>query len=199
MWKFNSLVGLLLLGGLLNSGNAQQQPQEERGSGFGIKTNAIYWGTATPNLGVELRLGRRWSLDAECGLHPFARKEDDGSYNKSIKHFRLHPELRYWFGETFGGHFVGLHVPYLIYNVADVKWLGTEHERHQGWGTGAGLSYGYVWTLARHWHLEGTLGVGYLYLESEKYPCTSCGEKIETVKKHYVGPTQAALNLIYQF
>ena len=132
-------------------------------------------------------------------MHPFSGKEEDGSYDKSIKHFRLHPEIRYWFRQTFQGHFLGLHVPYLIYNVSDVKWLGTENERHQGWGTGAGLSYGYSWAMSKHWFLEGTLGVGYLYLESDKYTCASCGQKKETVKKHYVGPTQAALNLIYQF
>ena len=43
------------------------------------------------------------------------------------------------------------------------------------------------------------LGVGYLYLKSDKYPCANCGRKQEGIKKHYFGPTQAAINLIYQF
>ena len=116
-----------------------------------------------------------------------------------MKHLRLHPELRYWFCETFNRHFVGLHVPYLLYNVANIKWLGTEDERHEGWGTGVGVSYGYSWLLSKHWNIEATVGVGYLYLESDKYPCANCGRKQETIKKHYFGPTQAAINLIYQF
>ena len=41
--------------------------------------------------------------------------------------------------------------------------------------------------------------MGYLYLETEKYPCANCGTKLRTEKKHYFGPTQAAVNLIYQF
>ena len=82
---------------------------------------------------------------------------------------------------------------------ADIKWLGTEGERHQGWGAGAGVSYGYSWLLSRHWNLEATVGVGYLYLKSDKYPCANCGRKQEGIKKHYFGPTQAAINLIYQF
>ena len=139
------------------------------------------------------------SLEAEVGLNPFDGKNDDGIYGKSLKHLRVHPELRYWFCETFHKHFIGLHVPYLLYNVSDIKILGTENERHQGWGAGAGISYGYSWLLSKHWNLEATVGVGYLYLESEKYPCTNCGSKIETAKKHYFGPTQAAINLIYQF
>ena len=86
-----------------------------------------------------------------------------------------------------------------LYNVSDIKLLGTENERHQGWGAGVGVSYGYSWLLSKHWNLEATVGVGYLYLESEKYPCTNCGRRQEYVKKHYFGPTQAAINLIYQF
>lgn len=178
---------------------AQIDLQQEKGAVVGLKTNALYWATATPNLGLEFRLARHWSLDVEAGLNPFTGKKDDGSFGKSIKHFRVHPELRYWFCETFHGHFLGLHVPYLIYNVSDIKWLGTENERHQGWGTGAGISYGYSWVLGKHWNIEATLGVGYLYLESDKYPCANCGTKIETVKKHYVGPTQAAVSAIYLF
>lgn len=178
---------------------AQQDLGKEKGSVIGIKTNFPYWGTATFNAGIEVRLARKWSLEAEVGLNPFDGKNDDGSYGKSLKHLRVHPELRYWFCETFHKHFIGLHVPYLLYNVSDIKILGTENERHQGWGAGAGISYGYSWLLSKHWNLEATVGVGYLYLESEKYPCTNCGSKIETAKKHYFGPTQAAINLIYQF
>jgi len=53
--------------------------------------------------------------------------------------------------------------------------------------------------LGKHWNIEATVGVGYLYLESDRYPCTNCGTKQEVKKKHYVGPTQAAVNLIYVF
>lgn len=164
-----------------------------------LKTNALYWATATPNLGVEFRLAPRWSLEAEVGLNPFTGKDADGSYGKSIKHFRVHPELRYWFCETFYGHFLGVHVPYLIYNVSDISWLGTSDERHQGWGAGVGISYGYNWVVGKHWNIEATIGVGYLYLESDKYPCENCGTRIENVRKHYFGPTQAAVSAIYLF
>lgn len=179
--------------------HAQQSLPESKGSTFGLKTNIPYWGTVTPNLGAEVRLATRWTLDAEVGLNPFNGKNDDGGYGKSLKHLRVHPEIRYWFCEAFHKHFIGLHVPYLLYNVSDIKLLGTENERHQGWGTGVGLSYGYSWLLSKHWNLEATIGAGYLYLESDKYPCSHCGTKKETVKKHYFGPTQAAVNLIYMF
>ena len=164
-----------------------------------LKTNALYWATATPNLGVEFRLAPRWSLEAEVGLNPFTGKEDDGSYGKSIKHFRVHPELRYWFCETFYGHFLGVHVPYLIYNVSDISWLGTADERHQGWGAGVGVSYGYNWVVGKHWNIEATIGVGYLYLESDKYPCEDCVSRFENTRKHSFVPTEAAVSSIDLF
>ena len=171
----------------------------DKGAVWALKTNAVYWATATPNLGAEIRLAPKWTLEAEVGLNPFRGTNDDGSFGRSLKHFRLHPELRYWFCEAFYKHFLGLHIPYIIYNVSDVKLLGTENERHQGWGTGVGISYGYQWVLGKHWNIEASVGVGYLYLDSEVYPCANCGTKIRDVKKHYFGPTQAAISAVYLF
>lgn len=74
---------------------AQIDLQQEKGAVVGLKTNALYWATATPNLGLEFRLARHWSLDLEAGLNPFTGKNDDGSYGKSIKHLRVHPVLSY--------------------------------------------------------------------------------------------------------
>ena len=190
---------LFLCMGAVSSMSAQADLTKSKSSPVGIKTDIIYWGTATFNAGVEFRLAPKWTLDLEAGLNPFDGKKDDGSYGKSLKHLRVHPEVRYWFCEAFHKHFLGLHVPYLLYNVSDIKLLGTESERHQGWGTGVGISYGYSWVLSKHWNIEATVGVGYLYLESEKYPLSNCGQRIEWVKKHYVGPTQLGINLIYQF
>ena len=179
---------------------AQTSPGDDKGAVAAIKTNLPYWGVGgTFNLGAEFRLARHWTLDLEAGLNPFDGKNDDGSYDRTMKHFRAHPELRYWFCESFQGHFLGLHVPFIAYNFADLKVLDLENERRQGWGTDVGVSYGYQWLLHEHWNLEATLGVGYLYLNYDKFPCKNCGNKSEDNKKHYFGPTQAAVSLIYLF
>ena len=136
------LALLAVLFSTIGSVVAQQTVADEPGSIVTIKSNLPYWGTATFNAGVEVRLARQWTFDLEAGLNPFDDKKEDGSYGRTLKHFRLHPELRYWFCESFYKHFVGLHVPFLIYNCADVKILDLENERRQGWGTGLGLSYG---------------------------------------------------------
>ena len=69
--------------------------------------------------------------------------------------------------------------------------------RYQGWAVGAGLSYGYHWMLNRKWSLEFSLGVGYLYIDYKKYKCAQCGEAQKDAHRNYVGPTKAAINLIY--
>ena len=198
--KINRLVLFVVLICTTFALNAQEQHRiEDKGAVVGVKTNIPYWGTATFNAGVEVRLAKKWTLELEAGLNPFDGKKDDGSYGRSLKHLRLHPELRYWFCESFHKHFLGLHIPYLLYNVSDVKLLGVENERSQGWGTGVGFSYGYQWLLSKHWNLEATVGVGYPYLDYDKYPCANCGSKIESGHKHYFGPTQAAISIMYLF
>ena len=136
-WKKFLLSVLLLC--LAFPNYAQDFFSESKAPIVGLKTNIPYWGTTTPNLGIEFRLAKKWSLDIEAGLNPFDGKNDDGSYDRSLKHFRLHPEARYWFCEAFNGHFLGLHVPYLIYNIADIKILGTflavrQALEHRGYG-----------------------------------------------------------------
>ena len=198
--KINRLVLFVVLICTTFALNAQEQHRiEDKGAVVGVKTNIPYWGTATFNAGVEVRLAKKWTLELEAGLNPFDGKKDDGSYGRSLKHLRLHPELRYWFCESFHKHFLGLHIPYLLYNVSDVKLLGVENERSQGGGMGGGVSYGYQWLLSEHWNLEATVGVGYLYLDYDKYPCANCGSKIESGHKHYFGPTQAAISIMYLF
>ena len=112
---------------------AQEKLSELKGSKVGLKTNIPYWVTATFNLGMEFRLARHWSLDLEAGVNPFDGKNDDGSYDKSLRHLRIHPELRYWFCETFNGHFLGLHVPYLLYNIADIKFMRCVYEKNENY------------------------------------------------------------------
>ena len=86
-----------------------------------------------------------------------------------------------------------------------VKFLGTDARklkdtRYQGWFVGAGIEYGYAWILGRHWNLEAEIGFGYSYTRYDKYRCSGCGKKVETNQPHhYVGPTKAAINLVYLF
>ena len=84
-------------------------------------------------------------------------------------------------------------------NMPGGLWKNLEKNRFQGDLWGAGLSYGYDWLLSEHWNLEAVIGLGYARVLFDKYPCASCGSKIDSDKKNYLGPTKLALNLVYLF
>lgn len=164
------------------------------------KTNFLYWGTTTPNLGLEVGLGKKTTLELVGGYNPWTLDKDE---NKKIKHWLVMPEFRYWLCERFNGHFFGLHTGYTFYNVSGVRipfqeeW--TKDHRYQGWATGVGLSYGYSWVLGKRWNIEASIGVGYVYTNYDRYECATCGRFKGSEDKHYFGPTKASISLIYIF
>lgn len=169
-----------------------------------VKTNLLYDITATANLGIEFKVAPKWTVDISGNLNAWTFSD-----NKKWKHWVLQPEARYWLCERFNGHFVGAHLVGGIYNMGnwntDFPFLGTDfgqlkEHRYEGWLVGAGIAYGYHWMLGRHWSVEAEIGIGYVYTQADKYECPRCGEQLENNKPHhYVGPTKAAVNLIYVF
>lgn len=159
---------------------------------FAIKTNALYWATTTANLGFEVGLSKKLTLDVSGNYNPW-----EFSNNKQIKHWLVQPELRYWLCERFYGHFFGLHAHYAEANVSNLNIFSLGDYRYQGNIYGAGISYGYQWILNKRWSMEATVGVGYARLNFDKYNCGTCGSKIGKEHKNYFGPTKIALSIIY--
>lgn len=169
-----------------------------------VKTNLLSDAVLNPNAGVEIGLAPKWTLDVSGQFNGWTL-----SHDRRWKHWAVQPEARYWFCDRFAGHFVGLHAHGGQYNIGGIdgriNFLGTDARklkdtRYQGWFAGAGISYGYAWILGRHWNLEAEIGIGYSYTRYDRFRCSGCGKKIETDKTHhYVGPTKAAVNLVYLF
>ncbi|MCD7935340.1 MAG: DUF3575 domain-containing protein [Tannerellaceae bacterium] len=165
-----------------------------------VQSNLLYWATATPNLTVEYAVSGRVSLALHGGYNPWLLSSREE--NKKLQHWVVQPEVRLWNCEPFIGGFWGLHAHYGRYNMGGVDlpfgFLPTLKEhRYEGWFTGAGISYGYQWYLSPRWNLQATIGVGYAYSKYKKYECRRCGDFIKSDHKHYVGPTQLGVSLIY--
>lgn len=157
-----------------------------------VKSNLLYDATTTLNLGVEVGLGAKMTLDISGNYNPWR------FHNYRLKHGLIQPELRYWTCEKFNGHFFGLHGFYGKYNVGGLPFnTNIKHNRYQGSLFGGGISYGYQWMLNDHWNLETSLGVGYARLKDKKYPCTDCGDMLKKGHHNYFGPTKAAVSIIY--
>lgn len=167
-----------------------------------LKTNLLYGATTTPNIGMEIGIDKKHTIQAFYGLNPW--KFGHGEDQKFVKHWVVNPEFRYWFCHRFNGSFVGIHAFGGQYNAYGVKppfgwWDELEKYRHEGWFVGGGVAYGYQWVLSRHWNFEASVGVGAAYIYYDKYNCEVCGPKIDDGDKIYIGPTKLALSLLYMF
>lgn len=169
-----------------------------------VKTNLLSDAFMNVNLGMEVGLAPKWTLDVTGEFNGWML-----SHGRRWKHWSLQPEARYWFCDRFGGHFVGVHLHGGQYNIGGFNgiynFLGTDarklkDSRYQGWFGGGGISYGYAWILGHHWNLEAEIGFGYSYTRYDRFECVGCGRQVESGKlHHYVGPTKAAINLVYIF
>lgn len=158
-----------------------------------IKTNALYWATTTPNLAFEYGLGKRTTIELAGGYNNWDLGKD-----KTLAHWIIQPEFRYWFCERFAGTFVGLHLHGGEFNVSGFGPFKTiKNNRTEGYFLGAGVSIGHQWLLNKSWAIEAEIGLGYAYIDYEKYGCAKCAPLKDEGKKHYFGPTRASVSLVY--
>ncbi len=169
-----------------------------------FKTNFVSDALLSPNVGVEVGIAPKWTLDLSGEVNLWKLSGD-----RQWRHTLFQPEMRYWFCDRFSGHFVGAHLLGGQYNIGgintDFKLLGTDFgklrdTRFQGWFAGAGIAYGYDWPLAKNWNLEAEIGIGWTYTRYDQFRCTGCGKKIkENTPHNYFGPTKIAINIEYVF
>ena len=50
--------------------------QEAAAQKVAVKTNALYWASASPNLSAEVGLAPHWTLEVGGGLNPFTFKDN---------------------------------------------------------------------------------------------------------------------------
>lgn len=160
----------------------------------GIKTNALYLATTTPNIGLEFAMAPRWTIELEAGYNPWTL---DITNNMKIKHWLVSPEVRYWFCNSFQGHFLGVNANYTQFNIGALPYDYLKNARVEGWAAGAGLTYGYAYPIARRWNMELTCGLGVWYTEYDQYESRKCGLFQQTVEKFAFGPTALGVSFIY--
>ena len=164
-----------------------------------VKTNVPMDVLRIPNIGFELGISKKITLDVPLYYNPWKFSDD-----KQLKLSMIQPEIRYWLCDKFNGHFFGVHGMVGNYHTSGIDmpfsvFDDTDKFRYKGNFYGGGISYGYQFILGRHWNLEATLGLGYAYVTYKKYECEECGDMVEKSNKNYFGPTRAALSLIYLF
>ena len=175
-----------------------------------IKTNLLYDATTTPNIGIEVGVGGKSTVNLVYGINPWKFSSSHGK--RFARHWLLMPEYRWWTCSRMNGHFIGLHamggqlnvsnvdfpVPGVFFSGVDLR-KAVRDSRYQGVYAGAGFTYGYQYPLSRHWNLEAEIGVGYARLWYDSYPCGECGARVSKGGTNYLGLTKLGLSIMYVF
>ena len=70
--------------------------------GVHVKTNALGWLTASPNVEAEFVLGSHVSLNMGIAANPISTD----NFKTTFTHFQ--PEVRYWLNRPMVSHFLGI-------------------------------------------------------------------------------------------
>lgn len=173
-----------------------------------IKNNLAYDALMTPNISLEAKLATRWTMDLQLGANFFLWTREAGAPGYTSKkwgHWLAQPGVRYWTCEAFNGFFVGAHlhgglanigglsIPFILQNKNNLM----QDKRYEAYFYGGGLSAGYQWTISPRFSIDFEVGAGYARIHYDKYPCTACGSLEGKGVADYVGPTKAAVSLVF--
>lgn len=203
--KIGLLSKSLLLTGLLSMTFAVANAQ------LAVKTNLLYGATTTPNIGAEVGVGKKSTIQLFYGINPWEFGSQESGV-RQMKHWVLMPEYRWWTCSKFNGWFLGVHAMGGQFNAGNIDLpfpgaffsgenlrQGMKDFRYQGGFVGGGVTVGYQWILGKHWNLEAEVGVGYDRVWYDKYPCAECGTLIDNAATNYAGVTKLGLSILYIF
>lgn len=159
-----------------------------------LKSNALFAAALVANLGFEVELWPKWSLDVPVFYSPY-----DITSTRKLRLLAVQPELRYWTKKAGEGHFVGLHTHVVGFNVAVNDHGRYQDPNHALWGMG--LSYGYSRLLGvrKRWAVEFTIGAGFAEYDYDAYRNYTNGPKFRSGSNLYWGITRAGISFSYRW
>ena len=173
------------------------EPVEERKPIIAVKSNLLYDVLATPNIAVELPLGKRWSIFAD---YTFPWWEWDNN-SRAWEDLDWKLGARYWFGDrtkrdVLTGLFAG------GFGAAGYYDVQPHHKGWQGEFYAAGLEGGYAWRLSKHWHFEVSGALGYMHTKYRRYHGELNDQHLVykyNGKYDWVGPVKLNASIVYLF
>lgn len=160
-----------------------------------LSSNMLYDGLLVPNIGVELYLGKRWSLQGDWH---YAWWWSDRVHN----YWRVYGggvELRKWFGsrakdKPLQGHHLGVYGLIATYDFE----LGGRGYLGDKWSWSAGIGYGYSLPIAKRINLDFGVNVGYFTGEYKEYlPLDGHYVWQSTKNRHYFGVTKVYVSFVW--
>lgn len=153
-----------------------------------LRANLLRWATLTPDLGLEWRINKTWSIQINGTWTSWSWD------NKSRRYalWKVSPEVRHYIGKEKRGY-VGA-----MYHVGEFNYKLNDTGR-QGDIIGGGLTGGYRMKLNRSLDLDFSLGVGCTHADYKKYTVTD-DVRVNQGKgnKNYWGVNRAEISLVWK-
>ena len=170
---------------------------------WAIKTNMLYDAALLPNIGVEVYLGKQWSVAANW-MYGWWKKDRIHWYWRA---YGGDIAVRKWLGrraeeKPLQGHHLGVYAQVLTY---DFEAGGRGYMGGEPGGTlfdranfAGGVEYGYALPIARRLNLDFTIGIGYMGGKYYEYkPIDDCYVWQATKQRHYFDPTKLEVSLVW--
>ena len=169
-----------------------------------LSTNLLYDAALIPNIGLEVSLGKQWTIGADW----FYTRFSSNSRHRYWQGYGGYLTLRRYFGNNpltlssksqdcprLTGHHLGVYALGLTY---DVEWGGKGYQADK-FGFGGGVEYGYALPIGRRLDLDFSIGIGFQGGEYKEYEPADddTGHYVweATKKRSWWGPTKAAITL----
>lgn len=201
--RLSTIAGVLLALAMTQVSRAQGAAQDSDGTRkyvVALKTNMLYDVVLVPNIGVEVAVGKGWTIGADWFYTWFS----SDNRHRYWQGYGGYATVRRYFGsaaksqdsknktQNFTGHHVGIYGLGLTY---DVEWGGRGYQAAR-FGFGAGVEYGYSMPIGSRLNLDFSLGVGFQDGEYKEYdPVDDHYVWHSTNKRHWWGPTKAEVTL----
>ena len=156
-------------------------------SNLSLRANLLRWATLTSDVGLEWRIGNRWSIGVNGSWTSWSWNDKERRYAL----WEVAPEVRCYLGEK-RAWYLGAMFKAGQFNY---KLSGTGR---QGDLLGGGLSGGYLLSIGRSLSLDFSLGLGYLDVDYEKYIVVD-GVRVRqgSGTKNWWGPINAGISLVW--
>lgn len=155
---------------------------------FALRANLLRWATLTPDLGVEWRINRRWSVLVNGAYTSWSW--DNRSRRYAL--WNVSPAIHYYIGKEKRGY-MGV-----MYHTGEFNCKFSDMGR-QGNYQGGSMVGGYCLPIGKRLALDFSLGVGYTRADYEKYTVTE-GVRVRQGNevKNYWGINRAGITLVWK-
>ncbi|WP_316931131.1 DUF3575 domain-containing protein [Bacteroides timonensis] len=167
---------------------AAKAEEHKHDNSFSLRANLLHWATLTPDLGMEWRIDRNWSILVNGAWTSWSWDNK----NRRYALWKLSPEVRYYISKEKRGYIGAMyHIGEFNYKLGDTG--------KQGDYQGGGITGGYTLPLNRALSLDFHAAVGYSYADYDKYT-VSDGIRVRAGSdtKNYWGINQLGVTLVWK-